>query len=109
MFNINGQKYIFDLNAINKYIFDSKNNKNFETEVTDNMNQGGLVNRSVRELTMYNNPTTDSLKFNLFMTMLNMIADIEDSDFNDSFPISQKIILNTFINEGFMVDVDNKD
>ena len=106
-----GHYYYLDLDKVNQWIHDEKNSKPvIETEtVRDDKNK---VVQTIETKTNYNSQYSN-LRYDMFHGMLeslyNLGAESEENAIKfiqdpDQLSISSKIILNTFIENGFMLD-----
>lgn len=112
MYEINGSYYVLNLRKINSYIFETQEQENYDIETTDQYSiaNNGLTpvrtGREIKSVKTNGNLNTETLKYDMFKQMLVILIDggIDDDDWQN-LSNSEKLIINTFINEGFLEEI----
>lgn len=114
MYEINGIFYVLNLSKINSYIFSTQEKENFDIETTDQYSiQNGVTpirtGREIKSVKTNGNLNTETLKYDMFKQMLLVLIDGTINDDWQNLSNSEKLIINTFINEGFLeeINIDN--
>lgn len=114
MYEINGIFYVLNLSKINSYIFSTQEKENFDIETTDQYSiQNGVTpirtGREIKSVKTNGNLNTETLKYDMFKQMLLVLIDETINDDWQNLSNSEKLIINTFINEGFLeeINIDN--
>lgn len=111
MYEINGVYYVLDLVKINNYIFETQEKENYDIETTDqySMQTGNNMpvrtGREIKSIKTNGNINIEAIKYDLFKEMFNIMIDSGLNNDWESLSNSEKIIINTFINEGFLVPI----
>lgn len=128
MIEIDGVYYMLNLQKINEYLFQSQREKNNENEIIETYETidgvSRLKEKTIREIKNSGNVNIDALKYDLFKEMLsillnfnslvNLDQDVDAYDEDSALSLAnmaldgsfgEKVIYNTFINQGFLVAV----
>lgn len=133
LFQIDGEAYALDLNKISEFVFSSHNDKNSETSISevyaktdeeiDDNSKLKLISKEISENRLNGNNGIDTIKYDLVRQLLEIVMNIGetvpknngmfveqtiDAQKNGSFEnlsVGEMIAFNTFINEGFLINV----
>lgn len=115
MYEINGIYYVLNLKKINDYIFETQEKENFDIETTDQYSIKNDVTavrtgREIKSIKTNGNLNTETLKYDMFKLMLSILIDSDITEDWQNLSNSEKLIINTFINEGFLeaINVENQ-
>lgn len=115
MYEINGIYYVLNLSKINAYIFETQEKENVDVETTDQYaistgNTAVRTGREIKSIKTNGNLNTETLKYDMFKQMLLVLIDGTLTDDWQNISNSEKLIINTFINEGFLqaINLDNQ-
>ena len=110
MFEINGIYYVLNLSKINSYIFETQNKENIDVETTDQFNISNnnpiRTSREIKSVKTNGNINVESMKYDMFKDMLSILFNSDlSNDWQNLLP-NEKIVINTFINEGFLEEIE---
>lgn len=108
MYEINGICYVLNLTKINAYLFQSQSDKFSEIEITENFTGEAnlLEHKQYKEIKANGNLNLDAMKYDFFKEMFSLLTSIDSENMDLSY--AEKLAVNTFINEGFLIQaIDN--
>lgn len=133
LFQIDEEIYALDLSKINEFIFSSQTEKNSETNISEvyakvdeaNNDNLKLVSKEIAENKTNGNASIDNIKYDMIKMMLDLILGIggngknngmfidqpfhnEKTSSTDSMSVGEIIAFNTFVNEGFLININQK-